>query len=101
MRPERRSNIPRYSPPGGTTQPPGEPTRPALPAPGRTTAGPREKAPGGLPRKPPGARMAEVTVKLPDALIAKLDRLRDRHSTGPTRPGRSTLMRWLLEREPE
>lgn len=76
------------------------PTGPSKP-PAESIPSAREKAPGGPPRKPSKPRMAEVTVKLPDALIEKLDRLRDKHSTGLTKPGRSTLMRWLLEREPE
>lgn len=51
--------------------------------------------------KPAKARMTEVTVKLPGDLLAKLDRLCKRESTGLVKAGRSTVMRWLLEREPE
>ena len=65
-------------------QPPEEPPQRALEGP---TTGP----------KPASDRMTEVTVKLPQRLLDKLDRLVKRKSGELGKAGRSTVLRWLLD----
>jgi hypothetical protein len=59
---------------------------------------PRKDRPDKPPGKPTKPRMTEVTVKLTDELIAKLDRLAKRESRGLNKAGRSTVLRWILDR---
>lgn len=85
----RKPSVPLYGLPG----PRDEPGKP----PAESRKGP-PPAPKGDPSKP---RMTEVTVKLPETLLAKLDRMVKRHSAGLAKAGRSTVLRWLLDQHPE
>ena len=107
MRNERRTIATGYRPPIGqtataTTQPQlSPPDRAGKPRDARPKPKPREKAPSVPPGESAGEDDVTVSTRLNRALLAKLDRLCGKHSGGLTKTTRSTLLRWLIEREPE
>jgi len=73
-----------------------EPSKPRLEA-----SKPAASKPMGPKTPSPSDRHTSVTVKLPGALLAKLDRLVKRESGRLGKAGRSTVLRWLLDQYPE